>query len=200
MRRTASGLYRPDVNRATPRMVYGLIILIVMAIVALAIYMWRQQEINQLRGQVSDQSNQINSLQKEITALKSSNTAQPQPQQSATQTQYTSKKGVTLRVYVPSQGATVTSPVAVVGEVPGNWSFEASFPIKLLDKNGKVVAQVAAQLLGDWMTDQLVPFSAKLTYSSGAAASGDGTLVLQKDNPSGLSSNDDSLSIPVKLP
>jgi hypothetical protein len=44
------------------------------------------------------------------------------------------------------------------------------------------------------MTSELVPFSLKLPYT--AATPGNGSLILQKDNPSGLPQNDDSVTIP----
>ena len=85
----------------------------------------------------------------------------------------------------------------IVGEIPGNWSFEASFPIKLKDSNGKVLSQTNAHVLGDWTTTNYVIFSAQLTFPS--QPSGSGELVLEKDNPSGLAQNDDSVSLPVNF-
>ena len=108
---------------------------------------------------------------------------------------YESRKGVTIKVYSPSNGAKVTSPLVIIGEVPGNWSFEASFPVILKDPNGNIIAKAPAQLLGDWMTTKLVPFSLKLPYT--ASMTGNGSIILQKDNPSGLPQNDDSVMIPV---
>lgn len=193
MRRAASGLYRPSEQGVASRIAYGVLILIAMGIVATGVYIWRQHEINQLHDQLSQQTSQIASLQADLATLKAG--AQPTP---PITTRYTSLRGVTMQVFAPLEDTKVASPVAVIGDVPGNWSFEASFPIKLLDQNGKVIAQTSAQLLGNWMTDQPVPFSAKLTYDTSPQV-GSGTLVLQKDNPSGLASNDDSIAIPVKL-
>jgi len=45
------------------------------------------------------------------------------------------------------------------------------------------------------MTDELVPFIATLEFK--VPAEGQGTLVLNRDNPSGLPANDDSVFIPV---
>lgn len=147
-------------------------------------YTWQHRKVDKLDQQVA----QLNS---ELTAA-----TKPQPAPTVTN-QLSSKKGVVIKVYVPTSGSSVASPIVVMGEVPGSWSFEASFPVKLLDAKGNIVAQAPAQLLGDWMTDKPVPFTAKLTYTS--ALSGEGTLLLQKDNPSGLEANDDSASMPLKL-
>lgn len=110
---------------------------------------------------------------------------------------YTSLKGVTIKVFTPAKSSFVSSPLLITGEVPGNWSFEASFPIRLINNQGVVIAEVPAQLQGDWMTTNLVPFTATLNFTN--PGNGEGTLLLVKDNPSGLAENDDSLSIPVKF-
>jgi len=91
-------------------------------------------------------------------------------------------------------GDTVTSPLTVTGEARG-WYFEASFPVRLLDGNGNEIAIAPAQAQSDWMTSDFVPFSVTLTFAPPSTATG--TLVLEKDNPSGLPENADSISIPV---
>lgn len=145
-------------------------------------YSWQQREVTSLNKQIMSKNLQI-------ATLKTQNV-----QNSTT---VTSEKGIKIKLYTPTSGSLVASPTAVLGEIPGNWSFEASFPVKLLDSNGTVIVQTPAQLIGDWTTDKYVPFSVKLIYS--AQASGSGTLVLQKDNPSGLPANDDSVTIPVRF-
>lgn len=173
-----------------------ILLLIIVGVAATAgAYYWQQHKINDLNTQITALNTKVSSLQKQ----------QPIPsQQSATVssvdmvgTTYASQKGVQIILYTPVKNARVTSPLGVVGKVPGNWSNEASFPILLKDSSGKVIAQGAGQLLGDWMTDQPVLFSAELTYSP--VTPGTGTLVLQKDNPPGQASNSDALSIPVQL-
>jgi len=146
-------------------------------------YVWQHREVDRLNQQISQLNTELATAKKNQTPT-------------ATYS-YTSKKGVSVKVYNPIGNSQLASPVIVMGEVPGNWSFEASFPVKLLDAKGNVIAQAPAQLLGDWMTDKPVPFTLKLTFAN--TSSGDGTLLLQKDNPSGLEANDDSVSIPIKL-
>lgn len=99
-------------------------------------------------------------------------------------------------VAVPQPGTVVTSPLTVSGEAKGTWYFEASFPVRLLDAQGTVLAQTPAHALGNWMTTDFVPFTAVLTFQTTAHQ---GTLVLEKDNPSGLPQNASSVSIPVKF-
>jgi hypothetical protein len=111
-------------------------------------------------------------------------------------TEFTSPKGVKIIVTEPLKNSLVKSPLTVKGSVPGNWSFEASFPVKLLDANRKIVAQSPASLSGDWMTDAMVPFSASIPFT--APATSTGYLVLEKDNPSGAANNDDRVEISVR--
>ena len=102
-----------------------------------------------------------------------------------------------ITVAAPSANATVASPLTVTGEARGSWYFEASFPVRLLDANGLELAAAPAQAQGDWMTSDFVPFQATLTFAVPATATG--TLVLQKDNPSGEPQNDASVTIPVSF-
>lgn len=97
----------------------------------------------------------------------------------------------------PSPNTVITSPLVVTGKARGNWYFEASFPVKLLDSSGKIIAQTAAQAQGDWMTEDFVPFRAQVEFKAGELASG--TLVLERDNPSGLPQNAEQINIPVLL-
>lgn len=109
---------------------------------------------------------------------------------------YTSNRGVELIINSPIKNESLTSPFVVMGQVPGNWSFEGSFQIELLDKNGERLEAKTVQLIGEWTTEEFVLFDATLKYSG---YSGDATVILHKDNPSGLTKNDDSVSIDVVL-
>lgn len=103
----------------------------------------------------------------------------------------------------PFEGLTVSpnqlvvSPLMVAGKVPGTWYFEASFPVQLVDANGTVLAQGPAQAGADWMTPELVPFSITLNYAQPETDTG--TLILEKDNPSGLPENAAVVRIPVRF-
>ncbi|MBI4276254.1 GerMN domain-containing protein [Candidatus Uhrbacteria bacterium] len=102
-----------------------------------------------------------------------------------------------VRVFEPTSGATITSPLLVRGEARGWWFFEASFPVKLIDARGHVVAEAPAQADGEWMTDAFVPFHVELKFDPPAIPGG--YLVLEKDNPSGLPENAASVQIPVQF-
>ncbi len=102
-----------------------------------------------------------------------------------------------IRIDTPKSGDVVESPILINGQARGYWFFEASFPVELVDSGGRVIAQAPARAKGDWMTENFVPFSLSFSYHSTSSQSA--TLILHKDNPSGLPENDDSISIPIKL-
>ena len=102
-----------------------------------------------------------------------------------------------IKVFSPRAEAVISSPLEVTGEARGTWYFEASFPVYLYDANGQELAVTPAQAQGEWMTTEFVPFKATLTFEKPSTATG--TLVLQKDNPSGLPEHADQISIPVRF-
>lgn len=101
-----------------------------------------------------------------------------------------------IRVSAPRMGEIITSPLKISGEARGNWYFEASFPLELLDAAGNQIAQGFATAEGEWMTEEFVPFEAVIIFPSSV---GNGTLVLHKDNPSGLPEHDAQVEIPVRF-
>lgn len=102
-----------------------------------------------------------------------------------------------VSVAFPQPDAVVMSPLLVRGEARGTWYFEASFPIRLLDAEGNVLATAVAQAEGDWMTTEFVPFQATLTFAAPKTAAG--TLLFERDNPSGLPEQAATVSIPVRF-
>lgn len=107
-----------------------------------------------------------------------------------------------IRLESVAPNAIVASPLVITGEARGYWFFEASFPVVLTNWDGLIIAEHYAQASGDWMTEEFVPFSSTLEFES-PYKEGDpdfmkrGTLILHKDNPSGLPEHDDALEIPV---
>ena len=96
----------------------------------------------------------------------------------------------------PEAAAVVASPLTVTGKARGTWYFEASFPVKLLDDAGNQIASGIAQAEGEWMTEDFVPFSVTMEFTTTASF---GLLVLEKDNPSGLPENAAQVVIPVQF-
>ena len=100
-----------------------------------------------------------------------------------------------IQITSPRPNSIIKSPLVIKGKARGTWYFEASFPVKLLDENGKEIAAHYAQAQDEWMTENFVPFESRIEFT--AMAGTKGTLILQKDNPSGLPEYDDELRIPV---
>jgi hypothetical protein len=96
----------------------------------------------------------------------------------------------------------VESPLRLTGEARGNWFFEASAPVSLVNWDGLIIAEGIITAEGEWMTTEFVPFSGELTFTS-PYKEGDpdfmkrGALIFKKDNPSGLPENDDALEFTV---
>jgi hypothetical protein len=100
-----------------------------------------------------------------------------------------------IRVNNPRPNQTISSPLEITGEARGGWYFEADFPAKLVDANGKVLANIPVTAQSEWMTNNFVPFKATMNFPQPETSTG--KLILEKDNPSGLPENADQLIIPV---
>lgn len=102
-----------------------------------------------------------------------------------------------IRIDSPRPNNKIMSPLTVTGKARGAWYFEASFPIEIKDANGNLIGSGIAQAQGDWMTQGFVPFTATIEFKVPQTTTG--TLILRKDNPSGLPENDNQLIVPVKF-
>jgi len=102
-----------------------------------------------------------------------------------------------VKVTMPLINAFVDSPLQVIGEARGPWYFEAAFPIRLLDGNGNEITKTQGRATAEWTTENYVPFEAVLIFTPPSTETG--TLVLEKDNPSGLPQNAESFKIPVRF-
>lgn len=103
-----------------------------------------------------------------------------------------------VHVSLPPFGQPITtSPLTVSGEARGSWFFEASFPVRLLDGNGKELGRANAQARGNWMTDDFVGFNVTVPFTAPTTATG--MLVLEKSNASGLPERADRFQIPVSF-
>ncbi len=129
-----------------------------------------------------------------LAACTPSVTPGPSPSSSASMASSVPAAVTDITVSQPVMNAQVSSPLTVAGQAKGSWYFEAQFPIRLLDSSGNQIASTTAQAQGNWMTTSFVPFTATLTYTTNSAT---GTLILEKDNPSGEPQNAASISIPV---
>ncbi len=109
-----------------------------------------------------------------------------------------------VTITTPIPNGVIESPLVVTGSARGTWFFEGSFPVTLTNWDGLIIAEGFATAAGEWMTTEFVPFTAVLEYTSPYPAEGQdfmkrGTLILKKDNPSGLPEYDDALEIPIRF-
>lgn len=102
-----------------------------------------------------------------------------------------------IRLDSPRPNASVSSPLTLQGEARGYWYFEASFPIEIRDANGLLLGQHYTEAQSEWMTEAFVPFKGTLNFQTPTTATG--TLILRKDNASGLPEHDDELVVPIKF-
>lgn len=159
------------------------VLLILLA--GLGAWQWQQIKIDDLKGE-------LGVLQKRVEAEDSG-----EAEAEEAGFRYMSNKEVTVEVYEPERSQKVDSPLKVFGRVPGNWSQEAVFAVELVDEGGEVLGKANARIIGDWMTEELVPFSAEIEFKDTPDVRGD--LVLIKANPSGLDENTDKVVIPLVL-
>lgn len=102
-----------------------------------------------------------------------------------------------IRIDKPRPNALIQSPIEIVGQARGYWFFEADFPVRLIDDSGEELGTAIAKTSSNWMTEDFVFFEATLEFETPTTKKG--TLILEKDNPSGLPENADELRIPVNF-
>ena len=95
----------------------------------------------------------------------------------------------------PLANELVLSPFTIRGKLPGTWYFEGSFPIHIEDTAGNILGNGFATAKGNWMTTDLVPFEAKITFKKTNAD--EGFLVFKNDNPSGDPKNSKEVRLPI---
>jgi hypothetical protein len=100
-------------------------------------------------------------------------------------------------VHAPHPGQSLTQSFVVTGYARGTWFFEAVFPVEVRNKKDVVIGTAQGRADSDWMTTDLVPFTAEINLK--ALYNGPATIVLRKDNPSGDPARDASISIPVMI-
>lgn len=103
----------------------------------------------------------------------------------------------TIVVDTPKANAVITSPVKVSGRARGNWFFEASAPVIVLDTNGKILGNGTIKATGDWMTTDFVPFTGSITFLTSSTTPVGGAVVFMNDNPSGQASTSSFFAVPT---
>jgi len=104
---------------------------------------------------------------------------------------------VKIVVDTPQPNDIVRSPIEIKGKAIGTWYFEGDFPIKLFDENNNQIGVSFATAIGEWMTENTVPFEGTLEFANTTSTTG--ILVIEKDNPSGLPEYSERITIPVQF-
>ncbi|MDP2950981.1 MAG: Gmad2 immunoglobulin-like domain-containing protein, partial [bacterium] len=97
----------------------------------------------------------------------------------------------------PKENELVSSPILIEGKAKGTWFFEGSFPAKLYNEQGELLSVAIASSKGEWMTEDYVDFTAQMTFL--VATTTKAKLVLERDNPSGLSELEKSVEFSLVL-
>ncbi|MCF7835878.1 MAG: Gmad2 immunoglobulin-like domain-containing protein [Candidatus Marinimicrobia bacterium] len=110
------------------------------------------------------------------------------------------EKASVIQIGNPRPNQVIKTPLIIEGFARGTWFFEGDFPVILTDWDGKIIAEGYATAQTSWMKEDFVEFKGSLDFEKPENI-GDfskrGSLILKKDNPSGLSENDDALEIPI---
>lgn len=121
------------------------------------------------------------------------------PPQATGEPSYTNTSEDEIRVSSPVVGQVITSPFTVTGEARGSWFFEATAPMVVVDWDGRIIGEGYVTAVGDWMTDEFVPFEGEVTFTPDISVSSAGALILQKSNASDLPENDAAVEIAISF-
>jgi hypothetical protein len=104
-----------------------------------------------------------------------------------------------LKDIAPMPNSVVKSPLTITGSARGTMFFEASFPIIVVDGNGKTLVQGHAEAQSDWMTSEFVPFKSVPLSWSETPSTEEGRIIFKRDNPSGLPEHDREAYMTVRF-
>lgn len=114
------------------------------------------------------------------------------------------EKAGKIVVTTPLPGSTVsTSPIIIKGRAVGNWFFEATAPVSVVNWDGLIIGEGYIKVNDgyDWMTTEMVPFTGTISYDASQLGPYKyGSIILRKDNPSGEPQFDDSLEFKILFP
>ena len=101
-----------------------------------------------------------------------------------------------IAISSPRPDAIVPHSFTVEGRARGSWYFEGVFPLEIQNESGVTMETLSVHADGEWTTPDFVPFKMKIStpYYSGKAK-----LIFKKANPSGLSENDMSFTLPITI-
>lgn len=105
-----------------------------------------------------------------------------------------------IKVTEPVSSQDISNPIVLSGEAQGNWFFEATAPVTVVDWDGRIIGEGYIEAEGDWMTVDFVPFTGVVSYDLPANSYSDrGTVIFSRANASGLPEHDVAAEVPVVL-
>ncbi len=151
------------------------------------------KSINKALTQDSSNKKVNNRIQKPLN-IKNKN---QKPKEPAKQTELKPSLNPKVKIQIPRVNSYISSPLHIKGYIPKNWAFENTFPISLEDAQGNKIKNttVAIKLISPNGEDEIY-FEAVATFSK---SSGEGYLVIENDNPSGLPEKKEVHKIPVQF-
>lgn len=98
----------------------------------------------------------------------------------------------------PIENTVISNPLLLTGTAPGNWFFEATAPVSIVNWDGLIIGEWYISALDDWMTTGLVLFSGSVSFERDPMTPyPHGRLILKRSNPSWESVNDQWIEIPI---
>lgn len=168
-----------------------LLILVILALVVAAFYFFSRKGQQETIKTVNE-----NVSQKQLTPA----TSKPTPILTSTPTcRNQMVLGTDIADLNIINNQTIPSPASISGKIKGSFCFEGNCGLNLLDGAGNIIYTGSFMLEGDWMTEELVPFTAEFNFDAIATEVPNGRIVILADNPSGLPENSWCYEIPVKL-
>lgn len=101
-----------------------------------------------------------------------------------------------IRVTEPTVDTVVEGTVTVLGEARGTWFFEATAPVEVQTREGVVLARGYVEALGEWMTEEFVPFRGMVDLSGFDEEAV--VLVVKRADPRG-EDEEKTVEIPLRL-
>ncbi len=95
------------------------------------------------------------------------------------------------------------SPLVIKGRAVGNWFFEATAPVEVVNWDGLIIGEGYIKVDDgyDWMTTEMVPFTGTISYDANQIGVYNyGWIIMKKDNPSGEPQFDDALEFKILFP
>jgi len=156
-------------------------IILIIFVIAVAGYLWFQgTELDTLQGTPTDNSTEQDMNSDE--SVSSDNDTE------------------LINISSPDAAASVGNPIELSGEARGQWYFEASAPVVVVDWDGRIIGESFVTAEDDWMTEDFVSFSGSIAYDlPDDSYSASGTVIFRRANPSGLPENDAAVEVPVVL-